>query len=169
MIAKLIGEMTEYYRGQPNRIQHFMKVYGYCQTIGRLEGLSPEQQYIVELAGVIHDIGIKPAEEKYGSCAGPLQEKEGIPMAKAMLEKLDADPEVVERICYLVGHHHTLTDVDGLDYQILLEADFLVNAYEDSMEKPAISQVLDRVFKTNTGKMLLTNMFDLPVKAQEKP
>ena len=27
-------------------------------------------------------------------------------------------------------HHHTYTGVDGIDYQILLEADYLVNADE---------------------------------------
>ena len=25
------------------------------------------------------------------------------------------DEEMLERICYLVGHHHTFTGVDGLD------------------------------------------------------
>ena len=44
---------------------------------------------------------------------------------------------MVERICYLIGHHHTYKDVDGADYQLLLEADFLVNAYEDALpQKP---------------------------------
>ena len=38
---------------------------------------------------------------------------------------------VIERVCYLIGHHHTYTGIEGRDYQILVEADFLVNLYED--------------------------------------
>ena len=30
-----------------------------------------------------------------------------------------------------MSHHHTYTGVDGLDYQILLEADYIVNASEN--------------------------------------
>lgn len=36
--------------------------------------------------------------------------------------------EDVERISWLAAHHHTYTDVDGLDHRILLEADYIVNA-----------------------------------------
>ena len=42
-----------------------------------------------------------------------------------------------ERVQYLIGRHHTYNDIDGIDYQILVEADFLVNMYEDSLSKKA--------------------------------
>lgn len=55
-------------------------------------------------------------------------------MAKELLAKTGAyTADEIDRICYLVGHHHTYVNVDGIDYRILLEADFLVNAYEDEM------------------------------------
>ena len=34
----------------------------------------------------------------------------------------------VERIAFLVGHHHTLEGIDGPDWHILIEADYFVNA-----------------------------------------
>ena len=34
---------------------------------------------------------------------------------------------VTERVAYLIGHHHTYDKIEGMDYQILVEADFLVN------------------------------------------
>ena len=40
--AKLIVAMTEYDRGDPKRIQHFMKVHDYAAAIGILEGLDPK-------------------------------------------------------------------------------------------------------------------------------
>ena len=68
--------------------------------------------------------------------------------------------EDVERICYLVGHHHTYDQVDGMDYQILLEADFLVNIYEDGLSREAANRALERVFKTEAGKKLFRILYD---------
>jgi hypothetical protein len=41
-----------------------------------------------------------------------------------MLGRLGFGAALVERVCYLVGHHHTYTNIDGPDYQILVEAGF---------------------------------------------
>lgn len=46
---------------------------------------------ILEAAAYVHDIGIKPAEKKYGSCGGKLQEQEGPAAAKEILERLGFD------------------------------------------------------------------------------
>ena len=48
-----------------------------------------------------------------------------------------------------------------LDYRILIEADFLVNAYEDDMDKEAILTVRNKIFRTRMGTELLNTMFDL--------
>ena len=58
-------------------------------------------------------------------------------------------------------HHHTYKDVDGLDYQILLEADFLVNGDESNLTKEAIEKMKKNVFKTKTGIELLNHIFEL--------
>ena len=123
----LKGNMIEYYMGDPARIHHFLKVHSFAKLIGEEEGLDAETQEILEAAALVHDIGIKIAEEKYGSDAGPLQEKEGPTAAKQILEKSGYAGALIDRVCYLVGHHHTYTDIDRADYQILVEADFLVN------------------------------------------
>ena len=88
---------------------------------------------MLESAAVVHDIGIKVCEEKYGSCEGKLQEKEGPGIAGALLSELGYEKQVIERVCYLVGHHHTYTEIVGLDYQIPVETDFLVNLFEDDV------------------------------------
>ncbi|GHU94955.1 HD family phosphohydrolase [Clostridia bacterium] len=153
-LSELIKLMSEYESGVPHRVQHFLKVYGFAKTIGELEGLPSDVQFILETAAIVHDIGIKPSIEKYGSSAGKYQEQEGGTVAKAMLVQLGFDATVIDRICFLVRHHHTYTDVDGLDYQILLEADFLVNMLEEKMTQPTIRSAYDKVFKTEAGKQL---------------
>ena len=95
-----------------------------------MEGLPANVQETLEAAIVVHNIGIHPAERKYGHCDGPLQEQEGPPLARELLARLGWEENVIERMAWLVGHHHAYTDIDGADYQILVEADFLVNLFE---------------------------------------
>ena len=161
MISSLIDEMIAYDKGDPRRIQHFMKVHDFARTIGQLEGLDEQTLYILESAAVVHDIGIHVCEEKYGSCEGKLQEKEGPAIAKKLLDRLGYEQKVINRICYLVGHHHTYTNIDGIDYQILVEADFLVNLYEDEVSLDAVRKAYQNIFKTESGRKICRNMFGL--------
>lgn len=161
MISSLIDEMIAYDKGDPRRIQHFMKVHDFARTIGQLEGLDEQTLYILESAAVVHDIGIHVCEEKYGSCEGKLQEKEGPALAKELLERLGYEQKVINRICYLVGHHHTYTNIDGVDYQILVEADFLVNMYEDGVSPDAVRKAYQNIFQTENGRKICRNMFGL--------
>ena len=161
MISSLIDEMIAYDKGDPRRIQHFMKVHDFARTIGQLEGLDEDTLYILESAAVVHDIGIHVCEEKYGSCEGKLQEKEGPALAKELLERLGYKQEVIDRVCYLVGHHHTYTNIDGVDYQILVEADFLVNLYEDAVSLDAVRKAYENIFQTESGRKICRNMFGL--------
>ena len=155
----LIKEMTAYYEGDPKRIQHFLKVYAYARTIGEEEGLDKETQDILETAAVTHDIGIKLSERKYNSSSGKYQEIEGPAEAEKMLTKLGCDRTKMERDCYLIGHHHTYQEIDGIDYQILVEADFLVNLAEEHAKDTTVDSVRQKIFRTETGKFLLEKIF----------
>ena len=155
----LFMDMIAYYDGDPKRIQHFTKVHSYARLIGIGEELDDASLFILEAAAYTHDIGIRVAEEKYGRCDGKLQEQEGPIIAQKMLSQLGFENYIVERICFLIGHHHTYDNIDGLDYQILVEADFLVNLYEDDAGNRAIDKAYKRIFKTETGKKIFRLMF----------
>lgn len=155
----LFMDMIAYYDGDPKRIQHFTKVHSYARLIGIGEELDDASLFILEAAAYTHDIGIRVAEEKYGRCDGKLQEQEGPIITQKMLSQLGFENYIVERICFLIGHHHTYDNIDGLDYQILVEADFLVNLYEDDAGNRAIDKAYKRIFKTETGKKIFRLMF----------
>lgn len=159
LLSALNLEMIRYYHNDPKRIQHFTKVHAYAKYIGTQEGLDPDTLFTLEAAALVHDIGIKAAEEKYGSSNGKLQEQEGPALAEQMLEHLGFTADVTRRVSYLVGHHHTYTDVDGIDYRILLEADYLVNQYEDALPKSSAEHALNHIFETKTGKELCRLMY----------
>ncbi|MCD7981370.1 MAG: HD domain-containing protein [Clostridiales bacterium] len=161
MIEKLISEMITFDQGDPKRIQHFLKVHDLTRTIAALESMDEESRFILEAAAVVHDIGIHISEEKYGSGSGRYQELEGPPLAEEMLNRLGFPEPVISRVRYLVGHHHTYQNIDGLDYQILVEADFLVNLYEDHASREAASHACEAVFRTQTGIRFCREMFGL--------
>lgn len=159
-------EMARYEQGCPKRLQHLIKVHAFSKLIGETEGLDADTLLTLEAAAYVHDIGIKTALAQYHSSAGPYQERLGAPIARELLLRLGFAEATAERAAFLVGHHHTYTGIDGPDYQILVEADFLVNLYEDAMtdeaaRKRAAQTALERIFVTETGKHLCREMFGL--------
>lgn len=155
----LICKMIEYNTHDPKRISHFLKVHTLARLIGEMEALDSDSLFALEIAAIVHDIGIKISEKKYGSCGGKLQEKEGPAIAEEMLAGLNFEPKVIERVCYLVGHHHTYSNIGGMDYQILVEADFLVNFYEENHSREIIRAIFDRIFKTESGRDICRRMY----------
>ena len=158
-IAEITKKMIEYSQGNLHDINHFLKVYGFAKTIGECEGLDGETQTILEAAALVHDIACPLCREKYGNTNGKYQEKEGMPLTAKFLEGTGLSAEMTDRIVYLVGHHHTLTEIDGMDYQILIEADYLVNADESGYSRENIQNMRDKVFRTATGIALLKSIY----------
>ena len=153
--------MADYDEGDPKRIQHFTKVYYYAHLIAVGEHLPLKVRQITEIAAMVHDIGIHKAEKSFHTTAGKIQEKLGAPESVKLLRDMGFSDEIVNRVSYLVGHHHTYTGIDGIDYQILVEADFLVNIYEDKMDLQARENAFGNIFKTSTGKRLFRQMYPI--------
>ncbi len=159
LTARVADAMTEYYAGDVRRINHFMKVYAFARAIGQWEALDGETQRVLEIAALTHDIGIRNSERKYGSSAGEYQQVEGPPEAEKLLSALTVEPSVIRRVCWLIARHHTYADIRGMDYQILVEADFLVNIHEDGLDAEAVSSIERKIFKTVSGKKLLRRLY----------
>ncbi len=158
-LTELTRKMLEFDRGDAKRCQHFLKVATFAQLIAKGEELSDSDYYTVLAAALVHDIGIKPAEAHLHCNSGKAQEQEGPAYAEALLSECGYEDAVIKRVSYLVGHHHTYSEIDGADYQILVEADFLTNLYEDGVSKVAAQTALEKIFKTQTGRELLTTMY----------
>ena len=161
-IQELALAMINYDNGDPKRIQHTTKVHSYASLIGSGEGSDEDTQFILESAALVHDIGIRAIERKYGHQNGKLQEQEGPAVARELLTRIGGyTQEQMERICWLVAHHHTYHASEDLDYQILIEADFLVNLYEDNESDNAIRAVRKNIFRTKSGLKILDDMFNV--------
>lgn len=157
--SKLIFKTINYFDADVKRINHFIKVHSFARIIGMCENIQGFERAALELTAIVHDIGIKVSEAKYGSAAGKYQELEGPGAAKPILKSLDLDEDMINRILFLIAHHHTYKDVTGLDYQILLEADFIVNAGEDNLCCESITAGMNKFFKTASGINILKSLY----------
>ena len=153
----LLAKMITYFEGDVKRINHALKVYSFARNIAILEHLDDKMVEIVEAAAILHDIGIKVSEQKYNSSSGKYQELEGPAIASILLEGWSE--EFAQRVCYLIGHHHTYSAIDNIDFQILVEADFIVNIFEDNYNTEQIKTVKEKYFKTKAGINYLNSMY----------
>lgn len=158
-ISEIMKKMVEYSNGNLHDINHFMKVYSFAKMIGENEHLDVQTQQTLEIAAIVHDIACPLCRKKYGNTNGKYQEKEGRILAEDFLKDTDIPKKTIQRVAFLVGHHHSPRDIDGMDYQILLEADYLVNADESAYSLENISNTLSTIFKTKTGIEILRSIY----------
>lgn len=159
MINDVLNLMISYNSPDIKRINHAIKVFSFALNIAENENCDKTIKEIIAYSSILHDIGIHMAEEKYNSSQGKFQEIEGPSVAKELLKELNIPQNIKDRVLYLIGHHHSYNKIDGLDFQILVEADFLVNIFEDSIERKSIENIRNNIFKTNSGISLLNKLY----------
>lgn len=158
-ILELTKKMIEHEKVCPHRVNHFLKVNAFAKIIATDENLDEKTFFIIDAATLLHDVGIKISLEKYNSSSGKYQEIEGPAAAEKILTGLEFPKDIADRVCFLIANHHTYDNIDGIDYQIMIEADFLVNIFEDELKKESILRIRDKYFKTETGKKLLNELY----------
>ena len=158
-ISQIMEKMIAFSDGNIHDIDHFIRVWTYARTIGELENLDRETQFVLEVAAITHDIACPLCRIKYGNTNGKYQEEEGVPMVKKFLSDTGIAEEVIDRVAFLVGHHHTFSGIDGIDYQILIEADYIANATENGYGQENIVNFMQRIMKTEGGKQILKAIY----------
>ena len=173
MIGSLIAKTIEYLGTDTKRISHAMKVYSFSLALWDEEALSrelpdsDERKKTLLYASILHDIGVHEAVRKYDSNDGRFQKLEGPSVAEEILEECGVNPRLSARVCYLVGHHHSYHLIDDLDFQILVEAEELVNLEEDSADFEAIIAAREITMKTAGAKRILDSyLIGPPVETQ---
>jgi len=148
-----IRELKEYFGSDERRINHALKVLAAAEIIMSGEQVCGITHDVVTVTALLHDVGIKVAELKYNSSAGPYQELEGPPVVRKIMERLGAPQEITERVTYIVGGHHTAHKNDGLDFQIIWESDLLVNIEEEELDRnnEQLRKIINKNFRTPTG------------------
>jgi len=68
---------------------------------------------------------------------------------------------MIDEICNIIGHHHSPREEETLNFQILYEADWLVNIEEEeiSKDRKALENLIEGSFRTATGKQLAEKLY----------
>ncbi|OGF53448.1 MAG: hypothetical protein A2452_06460 [Candidatus Firestonebacteria bacterium RIFOXYC2_FULL_39_67] len=150
---KILSEMRDYFGEDERRVEHAGKVLYYAGRILKKENANPD---VVIPAAILHDIGIKECERKYLSTNGQLQEKEGPPIARKILEKLKIKPEIIKEVCEIIASHHSKGEINTLNFKVLWDADWLVNLRDeyDIKDTKRLKRIIDKVFLTEEGKRI---------------
>jgi hypothetical protein len=156
--GEIIDAMKAVFGIDTRRIEHALKVLEYAETILEKE---PGDRAVVVAAAVLHDIGIHEAEARHGSSAGKYQEIEGPPIARGILNELGFKKALVDHVCRIVANHHSARDIDTPEFRIIWDADWLVNLPDEcpGLPRPKLVKTIDRVFRTDTGRILATSLF----------
>lgn len=155
MDNELINILINYFEKDVKRIGHAMKVYSYGKAIS--ESLEINER-VLSGACLFHDIGIKVGEDRGEIVTGKMQERYGREKIGQVLAKTDYLESEIEIIASLIGRHHTYTNIDSIEYQILVEADFLVNI-EEEIEMYENREKYFYLFKTEKGKEIFKTLY----------
>ncbi|MBT3363943.1 MAG: HD domain-containing protein [Chloroflexi bacterium] len=154
----LIEQMQDYFGDDTKRINHALAVTGHAEKLLESEG---GDYPVVIAAAVLHDIGMHEAEKKYSSTSGKYQEIEGPPIARKMLIELGFESSQMDEICEIIAHHHSPGKITTANFEILYDADWLVNVRDefDIKSKDKLKAIIERVFLTASGKALARKIY----------
>lgn len=159
---KIIREMKVVFKEIPFGIDHTLKVLQNAEDIMKGENIGDQEKELICIVAILHDIGAVEAQKKYGSIDGVYQEKEGPAVTREILQRVGYN-ENIDRICFIVGNHHTPSKIDGIDFQIQWEADLLENlmVMDKQKEQQKIKKCIEENFRTVTGKKIAYDRFIL--------
>jgi HD superfamily phosphodiesterase len=148
-------EMKHFFKQDFKRIGHATKVARYAEQIAKEEKADLP---IVLTSAYLHDIGIKEAETRHGSTEAKYQEELGPPIARDILAKLGAAPELIDEVCDIVGHHHHPRAEETANFKAVYDADMIVNLEEKQQEAEwtpdKLARIIEKSFLTESGRKL---------------
>jgi hypothetical protein len=153
-------EMKGYFKQDFKRIGHATKVARYAEQIGKEE---KGDLAVVLSAAYLHDIGIQEAEGKYLSPDARHQEEEGPIIARDILTKLSASPELIEEVGDIIGHHHHPRTTETVNFKAVYDADLIVNLEEKQKDTPwspeKLAALIEKEFLSESGRKLARSVF----------
>ena len=126
--AKLIRELTRYFEGDDRRIEHALRVLHHADHL--VTDYAGSDLDVVIASALLHDVGIKKAEELLGHCNGSAQEEYGPPIAESLLVSVGFPAEKIETVKDIIGNHHSPSRYDYPELALLKAADLIVNRDE---------------------------------------
>jgi len=129
--AKITRIMINFFDRDDRRIEHALNVMLEADLILAQENIACDYEIVVA-AALLHDVGIKPSEEKLGYNNGKTQEEFGPPVAEKLLKMIDFTPLKIEKVKEIIGNHHSPSRYDYPELEILKRADRIINRKDET-------------------------------------
>ncbi len=154
-------QMKLYFKTDFKRIGHSARVAGFAEKLAIMENASAP---VVLSTAYLHDIGAVEAMKKYNSDDAQYQEKEGPAVAREILERLDAKPEMIDEVCEIISRHHHPGNNETSNFKVVYDSDLLANIQE-KLKKSVITpseagRILEEKLLTDSGRALGKEMID---------
>ncbi|MDZ4165764.1 MAG: hypothetical protein U1C55_11620 [Smithellaceae bacterium] len=120
-------EVKRYLKGDTIKIPHAIKVARYAEEI--LKGEKADLAVVVPAAYLLH-IGILEAEKKQEKIDPTVLAREGPPVAREILQALDADESLTNEICRIISRQDQSGAEETIEFQIVLDAEKMVSLEE---------------------------------------
>ena len=109
----------------------------------------------MQAAAILHDVTIKYCKEHYNGDASQNNQKQVVSiLVTRFLESANYLPSYVPKIIELVNCHHDYDKPKNKLLQLLMEADLIVNCYENRPDHKK-AEYIKKIFQTDGGKELL--------------
>ena len=165
---QLLEALEEHFAPEGRHVEHAMAVLAFAEELMRAEAAD---WHIVVPAALLHDMGVKPALEKYGSTDAPYQEREGPPLARAVLLRLGLQLADIDEVCDIVGHHHSPRPEETANFRVVYDADGLVNLapIASTLTPEELRQRIRDLFLTAAGRRKAEELYLRPARLAESP
>jgi HD superfamily phosphodiesterase len=153
---EILKKMMSYFEYDNNHINHTYRVLCYAEELSKYlltAKIKDINLDVIIYSAILHDIGIPACKKKFNSIEGQLQEIEGPPIAREILESFSIDEEIIKEVCNIVGSHHSVGEIETTNFKIIWDADWLVNLPDvyDVKDKKNLSEIINNTFLTETG------------------
>ena len=163
-------EVKRYFRQDFKRIGHAVRVARYAEEIGKDEG---GNLAVILMAAYLHDIGIKEAERKHQGSVHEHHEREGVPVARELLNRLKAPEELIDEVCDIVGRHHVSGAEASTNFKCVYDADRIANLEErkdqDESKAAEMAALIKKSLLTVSGRNLAAKILLSPGEQNAGP
>jgi len=122
----LVTSLVAFFEEDVRRITHALDVLYESEKLLESKTLVCDHDIVIA-AALLHDVGIKPSEEKLGYNDGKTQEEYGPPIARVILESLDFPADKTKIVCEIIGNHHSPSRYPYPELELLKTADRVIN------------------------------------------
>lgn len=154
-VNEILIEALKFENGHIRRTQHILKVHSLAKLFAKKLGLDKKALELLEIAAILHDIGIKSCKDKGVNPSLENQLIEVKMILSNFSKKYEISPKEEKEIYFLIENHHNYLDLNNLSHQILIEADLIINIFEKNKEG---IEGYREYFRTDIGREILDTL-----------